>query len=115
MGWAFAGFGGHPDCTDGSVTVNGSKSCSAAFDPILSVTVTGPGSVSGSGGIAGCRDMSCAGAVTLGSTASLNAAPDPGAMFMGWGGGACAAFMTEPVGFTISSPSDCTATFVVIP
>jgi len=114
----FTGWGGACSGTgDCKLTLTADKTVSAMFTGTsgggaqsqkLSVTSTGPGSVSSSpAGIGGCRG-SCSAAFTSGSTVTLTATPDAGSTFAGWGG-ACSGNGT--CALTMSGDRTATATF----
>ena len=84
----FVAWGGHSDCNNGSVTMNGDRTCTAQFDLIpqftLTVNVTGMGSVdSAPAGISSCTstcmaDFDDGEVVTLTPTAALAARGENG-------------------------------------
>ena len=103
-------FGGWTGCTpvaEGcSVTMNGPKTVTVAFQPgqvRLSVVLggTGAGKVSGGGIECGLGATTCAVTISNGSTLTLVAEPATGSLFGGWSGacsgaGACVVAMSEP-------------------
>jgi hypothetical protein len=115
-GAIFLGWEG--DCDEnGYVTMDADRSCTARFEqPQLTVTVIGSGTVTSPPGIESCRvgdpDLSCRRSIALGTSVALNALPDPGATFIGWGGD-CAG--TDPsVSLEVSGSLSCTAEFSVV-
>jgi hypothetical protein len=107
----FAGWTGDADCTDGSVIMYSSKTCTAKFAiaiVILSVSKQGKGKVASATNGIECGSA-CSSTVTAGSTVSLRATADPGFLFSGWSGG-CAG--TEDCTITLSSNTTVTANFV---
>jgi uncharacterized repeat protein (TIGR02543 family) len=93
-GATFSGWGGGtctgtvPTCT---VTFNAAKTVTAAFSGgtstfALTVTVTGPGRVTGNGINCGNGATTCTATFTPGTTAVLTQTPASGGVFRGWGG-----------------------------
>ena len=117
-GFVFAGWSGNSDCTDGLVTMNSSKTCTATFNAAaqaftLNVTVVKAISSSGTGngtvtsipaGISCGSD--CSESYTSGTIVALNATPATGSIFSGWSGSGCS---TGSV--TMNNSRNCTATF----
>jgi Tol biopolymer transport system component len=115
-GSQFAGFSGDPDCTDGAVTLTGSKLCTVAFALIppqnfpLTVQKTGAGSgqvTSVPQGIDCGAD--CSEPYASGTVVTLVATPDPGSVFVGFGG---AADCTDGV-LAVAASTTCQAEFGV--
>jgi hypothetical protein len=108
----FAGWTGNSDCTDGSVTMNANKSCTANFalnQALLTVTTNGNGMVDSTTGGMNCSST-CTFGVSLGSTITLRATPSTGSSFTGWSGAGCQG--TGNCTVTLSSNKSVTATFV---
>jgi hypothetical protein len=118
VGSTFAGWSGDADCTDGSVTMNTSKVCTATFaslpPPSFTLTLTKAGTGSGTvtsspGGISCGTD--CTENYTSGTVVTLSAAPVTGATFAGWSGDVDC--VDGVVSMTASKA--CTATFTLQP
>ncbi len=115
-GAIFLGWEG--DCDEnGFVTMDADRQCTARFEqPQLTVTVSGSGTVTSPPGIESCRvgdpDSNCWRLLAAGTSVALNALPDPGATFIGWGSD-CSG--TDPsVSLEVSGSLSCTAEFSVV-
>ena len=117
-GFVFGGWSGNSDCTAGSVTMNGNKSCTATFTAapqtltlnvslVKAITSAGTGNGTVTSNPAG---ISCGGdcsePYTSGTVVALTANPAAGSIFSGWSGSGCS---TGSV--TMSANRNCTATF----
>ncbi|MCI2431407.1 CSLREA domain-containing protein, partial [Candidatus Acetothermia bacterium] len=88
-GSTFAGWSGHSDCTDGSVTINTNKICTATFNLVqqhtLTVTLAGTGSGTVTSSPTG---INCPGDCTEdynhGTVVTLTATSNVGSGFAGW-------------------------------
>jgi hypothetical protein len=115
-GSVFAGWSGNADCTDGSVTMNASKSCTATFNLqppqtvtfILSVVKagTGDGTVTSSPAGINCGST-CSGTFNSGTVVALTATAAAGSVFAGWSGDADC----TDGSVTMNANETCTATF----
>ena len=97
-----------------TVTFNASKSVTATFtggtsNVQLTVSVTGPGSVTGGAINCGNGSATCSAQVAQGTTVTLTAKPATGAKFAGWGGSCAGTATTCSVSMT--SAKSVSATF----
>jgi hypothetical protein len=111
----FTGWG--TDCSGASttttVTMNGNRTCEAAFqaDVTLNVDTVGLGSISSQDEAIACGEI-CSAQYTLGTRVTLTAqpAPESNSFFSRWSGD-CAGRNTPTISFTIDQGMRCTATF----
>ena len=111
-GARFVGWSGVPDCTDGSVTLDMEKTCTANFTSLPSLLATlsvskfgaGSGTVTSNPPGIDCG-ATCSAAYDRGTTVELTATPAPGSIFGGWNG--CSADGTV----RLDGDKQCTAIF----
>ncbi len=110
-GSTFAGWSGDPDCSDGVVTMQAAKTCTATFNlQVLTLTVSKAGNGSGTvtsvpAGINCGAD--CTEGYNFGTQVTLTATPDTGSTFASWSGDPdCSDGVV-----TMQSAKTCTATF----
>lgn len=116
-GSTFGGFGGDGDCLDGELSGVVDASCSATFDlePEVQHTLTilfagdGAGSVTSDDFSLSCS-ADCSGLFADGATVVLNARPDPGSAFGGYGAG-CGTVSGFRATLVMGDDATCTATF----
>ncbi len=110
---AFAGWSGDPDCSDGRVTMQSAKTCTATFNlQILTLTVSRSGNGSGTvtsvpAGI-NCG-VDCTEGYNYGTQVTLTATPATGSVFAGWSG----SFDCSEGVLTMQSNATCFATFTL--
>jgi hypothetical protein len=116
-GFTFAGWSGS-GCGTGSVTMNGSRTCTATFtaapqtfalnvNVIKAITSAGTGNgtvISNPAGINCGSD--CSESFTNGTVVALSATPAPGSVFSGWSGSGC-----STASVTMNQNKNCIATF----
>src|SRR5581483_5997694 len=116
LGWGGACAGKNPTCT--IPQVNADKSVTAQFSGgggggggtvPLTVSVSGPGTVTGSGINCGNGGTTCTASPASGATVTLTATPASGATFQGWGG-ACSG-NSRTCSLTMTAANSVTATF----
>ena len=117
-GSTFVGWSGAGDCSDGGVTMNANRRCTATFNlsPVVTFTLTVSQNGSGSGTVttspAGVNcGADCTESYEEGTIETLIPNPDGGSTFGGWSGGADCVDGS----LTMIAARSCTATFDVIP
>jgi hypothetical protein len=106
----FKAWTGHSDCTDGSVTLDANKTCTATFTlntVSLSISKTGNGTVGSTPSGINCG-TGCSFNFVAGTAVTLRATPDAGFTLSGWSG-ACTG--TADCVVTLSSNTTVTANF----
>ena len=112
-GYTFSSWSGDADCSDGVVTMNSAKSCTANFGT-AQYTLTANKNIAAGGTItSNPADINfgatCSYSYNFGTSVTLTAAANIGYTFTGWSGGGCSGTGTCTV--TVSSSQTVTANF----
>jgi hypothetical protein len=119
-GTVFSGWSGDSDCTDGLVTMNASKTCTATFNNaapqaftlnvnlVKAITSAGTGNGTVTSNPAGINcGNDCSQSYSTGTTVVLSAIPAAGSVFSGWSGSSDCSDSRV----TMNNNRNCTATF----